>query len=118
MLITGNEAVCAESPPSEYRFFALHRHGGKICGKAWHHEDRFDPGDVSKCYVRFELRDDRLYFSLRMKESMPDVNDPELSTHLQVELGSPADCDADNPGGDDWGSWSMYAFARVPPRGR
>src|SRR5262245_60913264 len=50
--IQGNEAVGMGIPTSEYRFFGLHEHDGKICGKAWHHEDRFDPGDMSKCYVR------------------------------------------------------------------
>src|SRR5262249_4582265 len=77
MTITGNEAVCTGTPTGEYRFFAMHQHDGKLCGKAWHHEDRFDPGDMSKCYVRLKLDVDRLVFELRMQEVM-DFNDPDL----------------------------------------
>ncbi|MBM80217.1 MAG: hypothetical protein CMJ78_06440 [Planctomycetaceae bacterium] len=28
---------------AEYLFFSMHQHGEKVCGKAWHHEDRLDP---------------------------------------------------------------------------
>ncbi|MBL8850295.1 MAG: hypothetical protein JNG89_11450, partial [Planctomycetaceae bacterium] len=51
---------------SEYRLFALHTHGTHVCGKAWHHEDRFDPGDLSKCYVRLQLVEGDLHFETRM----------------------------------------------------
>lgn len=47
--INGDQAVGDDH--SEYRFFRMHQHGDYVCGNAWHHEDRFDPGDMSKCYV-------------------------------------------------------------------
>ena len=62
MKISGNcAAVRSGVPSAEYRLFATHEHGGKVCGKAWHHEDRFDPGDMSKCYVRLSIIDNRMH---------------------------------------------------------
>ena len=48
MVIKGNRAELSGFPAGEYHFFALHTHGQQVCGKAWHHEDRYDPGDMSK----------------------------------------------------------------------
>ena len=112
MKIAGNEAVCSGRPASEYRFFAMHEHAGKVCGKAWHHEDRFDPGDMSKCYVRLQLNGDRLAFELRMQE-VPDLNDPDLRADLPTE-GDVAVCDADHPAGSDWSEWTTFVFVRKP----
>ena len=117
MTITGNEAVCAGSPPAEYRFFAIHRHDGKICGKAWHHEDRFDPGDMSKCYFRFWSQGDRLCFAIRMMEATVDVSDPDLSESAPIELDSDSNCNADSPSGE-WSPWSTYVFNRTKPQAR
>jgi hypothetical protein len=111
MTISGNEAVCAGTPAGEYRFFAMHEHDGKMCGKAWHHEDRFDPGDMSKCYVRLKLDGDRLTFDLRMQEQ-PDLNDPDLRATLPAEADSAAACDADHPAGSDWSDWTTFVFVR------
>jgi hypothetical protein len=112
MTITGNEAVGAGMPSAEYRFFAVHKHGGKVCGKAWHHEDRFDPGDMSKCYVRMRIENNDLYFEVRMKEGLPDLNDPDLVNPPPAEAGSAADCRADAPPGTDWSPWVVYVFVR------
>lgn len=111
MTITGNEAVGKHS--SEYRFFAMHQHDGKICGKAWHHEDRYDPGDMSKCYARMKLDGDVLYLEVKMNDGLPDLNDPDLlSSPLPAEGGSAATCDADAPAGTDWGEWTTTVYAR------
>jgi len=111
MTITGNEAVGKDG--SEYRFFGMHEHDGKICGKAWHHEDRYDPGDMSKCYARLKLDDGLLYLEVKMKDGLPDLNDPDfLSSPLPAEGGSPATCDADAPAGADWDEWTTHVFAR------
>lgn len=111
MTIAGNEAVGKDG--SEYRFFAMHPHDGKICGKAWHHEDRHDPGDMSKCYARLKLDGTLLYLEVKMKDGLPDLNDPDLaSSPLPAEGGSAATCDADAPAGTDWGEWSTTVFAR------
>ena len=114
MTITGNEAVCSGLPPAEYWFFAMHEHDGKVCGKAWHHEDRFDPGDMSKCYVRLALKDDDLHFEMRMQEGLPDLNDPDLHSSAPAEGGSAAECDADNPAGKDWTEWTTFVFVKKP----
>jgi hypothetical protein len=112
--ITGDVAVSPGVPSSEYRFFAMHEHQNKVCGKAWHHEDRFDPGDMSKCYVRLTTKDDCLYLEVRMKDGLPDLNDPDLRSSAKVESGSAANCDADNPPGPDWSEWTTYVFSRKP----
>ena len=112
MTIMGNVAVCSGTPSAEYRFFAMHQHGEKVCGKAWHHEDRFDPGDMSKCYVRLAIADNRLYLEVRMKEALSELSDPDLQPSPPTEHGSAAACDADSPPGDDWSEWTTYVFAR------
>lgn len=112
MTITGNAAVATHGA-EEYRFFAMHKHDGKICGKAWHHEDRYDPGDMSKCYVRMKLDGNVHYLEVKMKDGLPDLNDPDLlSSPLPAEGGSAATCDAGAPAGTDWGEWATTVFAR------
>ncbi len=110
--ITGNEAVGSGLPAVEYRFFAMHEHDGNICGKAWHHEDRFDPGDMSKCYVRLALNDNDLHFEMRMKEGLPDLNDPDFRSMPPADSGSAAECHADNPPGKDWSEWTKFVFTK------
>jgi|GEM_PF-2845721 len=110
--IRGNEAVGSGMPAVEYRFFAMHEHDGKVCGKAWHHEDRFDPGDMSKCYVRLVLKGNELSFEMRMQEGLPDLNDPDLRSLPPADAGSAAECDADNPPGKDWSEWTTFVFTR------
>lgn len=114
MTINGNEAVCSGVPAAEYRFFAMHEHGGKTCGKAWHHEDRFDPGDMSKCYVRLKIDDNLLRFEMKMKDGLPDLSDPDLRSSPPVDLDSPQNCDADAPSGAGWSDWSAFIFNRKP----
>jgi hypothetical protein len=111
MTISGNEAVCSGTPAGEYRFIALHEHSGKMCGKAWHHEDRSDPGDMSKCYVRLKVEDDCLSFELRMQE-VPDLDDPDLRSTPPAEADPAAACDADHPAGTDWSEWTTFVFVR------
>jgi hypothetical protein len=110
--ISGNVAVSSGVLSSEYRFFGMHQHGDVVCGKAWHHEDRFDPGDMSKCYVRLQIVDDHLLFKMRMKDGLPDLNDPDWRSSPATEGGSAADCDADNPPGAEWSEWTTYVFNR------
>jgi hypothetical protein len=98
-------------PSAEYRFFSLHERGGKVCGKAWHHEDRHDPGDMSKCHVRLSMQGEFLHMEVRMQEDLPDLDDPDLQSP-PTEGGSAADCDTDDPAGADGGEWTTYAFAR------
>lgn len=109
--VNGNQILCAGFRPGEYWLFGLHEHDGVVCGKAWHHEDRFDPGDMSKCYVRLRIKDDRLHFTMRMKEGL-DTDDPDLRSTPPTELESSTRCDADSPTGEDWSEWSTYVFSR------
>jgi len=112
MKITGDVAVGTGDLSSEYRFFAMHSHDKKVCGKAWHHEDRFDPGDMSKCYVRLMIKDSNLYMDVKMKDGYPDSDDPDLRSSPPPEGGSAANCNAENPAGSDWSEWATYVFSR------
>ncbi len=110
--INGHVALSAGFPTREYRFFAVHQHGEKVCGKAWDHENRNDPGDMVKCYVRLMLKDDCLHLNLRWAEGFGDPDDQDLRRSPPVEHGSPDDCDADSPPGEDWQPWETYVFVR------
>ena len=110
--ITGDLAVCGSLLSSEYRFFAMHEHDGKICGKAWHHEDRYDPCDMSKCYIRLKLNGNDLQMDVKMQGRGPDLNDPDFNEQ-PPEGGSAQECDAENPPGEDWDKWITYIFTRT-----
>jgi hypothetical protein len=118
--ISGDVVLCAGLFNSEYRLFGMHPHGEKVCGKAWHHEDRFDPGDMSKCYVRLQLVEGALHMEVRMLDGNPDDNDPDLQATLPVEGGSADACDADNPAPvqdvgnrmNEWSEWTTYVFTK------
>jgi len=110
LTIRGDTAVGAGTPSSEYRFFAMHNHDGKVCGKAWPHEDRFDPGDMSKCYVRLSIVDGDLHLEVNMLDGLPDVNDPDLLSTPAVE-GKLSKCDANKQKPRDW---AIYVFSRRP----
>ncbi|MES2788297.1 MAG: hypothetical protein V4719_01660 [Planctomycetota bacterium] len=107
--ITGDVAVGAGVPSSEYRFFSMHQHGTKVCGKAWHHEDRFDPGDMSKCLVRLMIQNDCLHLDLGMKDGQLDMNDKDMLSHPPVESPSAKDCEADKPIATEW---TTFVFTR------
>jgi hypothetical protein len=119
MAITSSQAVCAGVPSAEYDFFGMHQHDGKVCGKAWHHEDRHDAGDMSKCYVRMAMVENRLLMEVKMSERSPDLNDPDLASDLSekrkstpMDIDSAAKCDAEKPAVGTWTSWVIYAFTR------
>ena len=92
----------------------MHQHNGKICGKAWHHEDRFDPGDMSKCFVRLSIIDNRLQFEIKMLEDSLDPADPDLNPSPPIDLESAAKCDAEKPVPGDSSRWSTFIFTRRP----
>lgn len=111
LTITGDTAVGEEPLVCEYRFFAMHPHDETVCGKAWHHEDRSDPGDMSKCYVRLQNREGFLYLSVKTNENGPQAGDPDLAG--PVESGSASECDAENPPDEGWSSdWEIYVFSQ------
>lgn len=111
MTIDGDLAILSGFPQGEYHFFAVHPHDGRVCGKAWHHEDRHDPGDMSKCYTRLELRDGELHLAVRMQDGGPDLHDPDLSDQ-PAPIGSPDQCGADVAQEPTWSPWQTYVFVR------
>ena len=108
----GHVAICNGFPAGEYRLFGIHEHDEYVCGKAWHHEDRFDPGDMSKCYVRLAIEGGNLHLQMRMQDGLPDLSDPDLTDKLPILAGSASTCDADDPAGKDWSEWTTYVFVR------
>lgn len=74
--IDGHIVLCDGVPEAEYRLFGLHQHDTVVCGKAWHHEDRHDHGDMSKCHVRLTRLDDALHLAVRMHDGLPELDDP------------------------------------------
>src|SRR4051794_6608239 len=48
MKLRDNVALLPGVVEGEYLFYALHSHAQFVCGKAWHHEDRHDLGDMDK----------------------------------------------------------------------
>jgi hypothetical protein len=112
IVLAGNQAVCSGVPSAEYDFFNMHVHDGKACGKAWHHEDRHDPGDMSECYVRMKIVENRLVMEVKMSEQSPDLNDSDLASSPPVDLDSAARCDAEKPAKGDWSPWIVYVFNR------
>lgn len=116
LTITGTVMVYAwDVLEEEYRLFNLHKHGEIICGKAWHHEDRFDPGDMSKCRVQLKLQDDRLVFKNRFRSSPVDLNDPDLQQMRIVNTAAASTCDSDSLPDDpksDWWPWEILVYDR------
>lgn len=111
--IAGNTIRYQGFAASEYWLFGLHQHDDYVCGKAWHHEDRFDPGDMSKCYVRVKLQDGLLFLDIKRKDGLPDDDDPDLVADPAVESGSAKQCDAGKPHDSDWdANWETLVFKR------
>jgi hypothetical protein len=113
MTITGNGALFTGSPLGSYDFFALHQHNQWVCGKAWHHEDRNDPGDMDKYYTRLELTEDgrELRLSTRVEEDAANPTDPDV-TNMPPTAGSATTCGADAAPAAQWSSWRTYVFVR------
>jgi hypothetical protein len=113
MAITGDTAVLSPLPlTGEYKFFALHPHDGWVCGKAWHHEDRNDPGDMDKYLTRLQLRDTGdLLLAVRIHEDAADPKDPDVTT-MPTLAGSATTCTADTDPEPPWSPWRTYVFER------
>ena len=110
LTMRGNVAIGSGIVSCEYRFFGMHNHDSKVCGKAWHHEDRFDPGDMSKCYVRLSVVGGDLHLEVHMLDGPPDPddNDPDFGSTLSVE-GELSKCDAAK---QTTGAWDVLVFSR------
>jgi hypothetical protein len=118
--IAHNVAVGGDG--SEYWFFGLHEHDGVICGKAWYHEDRNDPGDMWKCHVRIECSGDRLVLHDFNRDDVDTTADPDFIAMWDMSMkrqtmmplvNAPANqCDAPPPAGEDGYEWYKYVFVR------
>jgi hypothetical protein len=112
MTLTGDTALLSPLPlVGEYKFFALHPHNGWVCGKAWNHEDRNDPGDMSKCLARLKLDNADLHLALRSDANAADPKDPDVTT-MPVLAGSATTCTADAVADPPWTPWRTYVFDR------
>ncbi len=111
-----NFAVLPGDGEGSYEFYALHQHAGVLCGKAWHHEDRHDPGDMSKCVVRLELRGAELHLSVRMQVDPPDPSDQEI-IHMPLAGGAAESCAVDDLPTSEWSPWETYVFQRATAAG-
>jgi hypothetical protein len=111
MAIRDDVAVLAGKIEGEYAFYALHPHSQFVCGKAWHHEDRHDPGDMDKYLVRLEIRDGDLWMSVRVHDDAADPSDPEVVTRPLL-AGSAVGCVADGLKDPPWSAWRVYVFER------
>jgi len=107
----GGDLAVLHGPATEgqYQFYALHQHPQFVCGKAWHHEDRQDPGDMDKYLVRLELRDGNLYLSIRVNDDAADPNDPEVANAPTLG-GDAKTCTADSQRDPPWSPWRTYIF--------
>jgi hypothetical protein len=76
--VNGNIIVARGRPSAQYDLFALHSHDKVICGKAWHHEDRHDPGDMSKAWVRLERVGDEFHLHIKSGDEA-DPDDAEVT---------------------------------------
>jgi hypothetical protein len=110
MTLQGDIAVLNGGPAEgEYAFYALHAHPQFLCGKAWHHEDRHDPGDMDKYVVRLQLHDADLWLSARIPEDAADPSDPEVASPPPL-AGSAATSTADTLKNPPWSPWQTYIF--------
>jgi hypothetical protein len=105
-------------PGDECRLYELHQHGATVCGKAWHHEDPGDPGDMSKCYVQLSMVGEELRVRFRMQDGLPDLEDPDLRGDPAIVAAPGNECHADAPLGRDWDEWSTCIFLRPAGSGR
>lgn len=107
--LTQNVATIHGVVEGEYYFFAQHQHNQWVCGKAWWHEDRHDPGDMAKCYTRLEIINGDLHLSMRLEDGLPALNDPDLVT-MPVQSGSVTNCQADGAPNPPWSPWQTLVF--------
>jgi hypothetical protein len=85
-----------------------------VCGKAWHHEDKSDYGDMTKCAVQLAMVGDTLEFRYKMlHDGPPDPSDPDASSPpIVADADTAATCAIKVPKDAGFGDWMTYVFAR------
>ena len=116
LAITGDTFVGRGFLSQEYRLFAIHNHGPIVCAKAWFHEDRHDPGDMSKCWVRLERVGDEFHFHVKHEDDSADTEkDPDLK-HMPTLVDAKS-CEV---AGEKLESqdWMTVVFVRPPQKAK
>jgi hypothetical protein len=106
--INGNIIFGRARMAEEHDLFALHTHESVVCGKAWFHEDRYDPGDMSKVWIRLELVDDELRLHIKGGE-FPDDDEKDLLD--RPTLVDASKCETANDKVES-AAWSSFVFKR------
>jgi len=106
--IKGNIIFGRGALAEEYDLFGLHAHGSVVCGKAWFHEDRNDPGDMSKVWIRLELVGDELRIHIKGGD-FPDQENADLLE--RPTLVDASKCETANEKVDSQ-LWNSYVFRR------
>lgn len=109
MSLAGTTALLDGVVEGSYDFFALHQHPSWVCGKAWHHEDRHDPGDMDKYFIRLQLVQSDLHLSVRVPDGAADPTDPDV-TSMPLLDGSATSCPADAAKSPPWSAWQTFVF--------
>ncbi|HUG66418.1 MAG TPA: hypothetical protein VMM76_01625 [Pirellulaceae bacterium] len=108
LVISGTTLTGDGVPACEYQLFALHQHGDVLCGKAWHHEDRYDPGDMSKCFIQLEVVESKLKLTVNQLDGLPDLDDPDL--HSPTPSSDADGCRTPALIGEEPKEWAVYCF--------
>lgn len=113
--IIGNIIVGRGESAEEQDLFALHAHGSVVCGKAWFHDDRYDPGDMSKVWIRLEICGDELRIHSKMGPGLPGLLDPDLQGRPTVVDASKCETAKEKVGSQ---LWLSYVFRRPAQKGK
>jgi hypothetical protein len=108
--VVGNIFFGQGGPGEEYDLFALHSHGSVVCGKAWHHESRSDPGDMSKLWVRLERVGDEMRFHVKHSERKNWLDPEAFNRPILVDASK---CDTLNEKVES-NDWTSYVFVHPP----
>jgi hypothetical protein len=113
--ITGDTFIGSGFLSQEYRLFAIHQHGPIVCAKAWFHEDRHDPGDMSKCWVRLERVGDDFHFHVKMQDDTADTEkDPDLTSMPTLVDAKSCEVAGEKPESKEW---TTFVFVRPRRKG-
>jgi hypothetical protein len=107
--------IITEQTPmgSEFRLFELHEHDGRVCGKAWFHEDPHDPGDMSKVFVTLAIDNNTLTLRIHHPTHSVDINDPDLKHANPVISKTPSLCPVAAVDDSDSEGWDVVNYIRA-----
>ncbi len=112
--IKGNIIFGRGALAEEHDLFALHAHGSVVCGKAWFHEDRHDPGDMSKVWIRLELVGDELRIHIKDGD-FPDQEDADMLERPTLVDASKCETAKEKVESQ---AWNSFVFRRPAQRSK